>query len=135
MFFDQNRHKIKDSRETDIANFFSASRSIFSQILSPNGRDQPWFWSIFRFCDFGILSKNQFFPRFCVKVALPKFSLLNKPVRMQNIRSNGWNYGGLVTKMGYRLVKKTIWDYRQGELPLTENTLQVISDDDGDDDD
>ena len=32
---------------------------------------------------------------------------------MQNIRSNGWNYGGLVTKMGYRLAKKSIWEFCQ----------------------
>ena len=73
-------------------------------------RTRPTFilvdFSIFRFWFFSILSKNQFFPRFCVKVVLPKFSLYKIPVRMQNIRPNGWNYGGLVTKKGYRLVKK-----------------------------
>ncbi len=39
-------------------------------------------------------------------IALPKGSLHQKPLGMQNIKSNGRNSGGLVTKMGYRLVKE-----------------------------
>ena len=72
--------------------------------------------SIFRLRIFRILNKNRVYSRYRPKVALPKCSLHQKPVRMQNIKSNGWNYGGLVIKMGYRLVKKSIWDFRQENI-------------------
>ena len=49
LFFVRNRMKIKEPQQTDIIFKFSSSRSIGSQIFSPNGCNQPTFSTTFQF--------------------------------------------------------------------------------------
>ena len=98
-----------DSDKTDITKFFPASKSMISQILSPNGRDQPSFWqffSIFRFRIFRILRKNHFFPPFLCKGCTTKIQFIQNTCAHAKYQAKRMELRGVGDQKGLPTSKK-----------------------------